>query len=152
MGCRKPSVSNDRDISVAKYISKFNFYSPQNAKKLFNLRHASLRNVIERVFGVIKKRFPMLVIAPMYPICVQIDIFLAIIVLHNFIRMSGKGDDEILLSYVHDQSDVSPEDLSDSSEGLNVPAVDKAAAEQLRDAIANHMWREYQAELRRRKR
>ena len=34
---------------------------PQNKEELFNLRHSSLRNAIERIFGVIKKRFPILV-------------------------------------------------------------------------------------------
>lgn len=29
---------------------------PKNPKELFNLRHSSLRNVIERIFGVAKKR------------------------------------------------------------------------------------------------
>ena len=28
---------------------------PENAKELFNLRHSSLRNVIERIFGVLKR-------------------------------------------------------------------------------------------------
>src|SRR5215471_13726721 len=33
---------------------------PRNEKELYNLRHASLRNVIERIFGVSKKRFKIL--------------------------------------------------------------------------------------------
>jgi DDE superfamily endonuclease len=33
---------------------------PENAKELFNLRHASLRNVIERIFGVVKRKFKIL--------------------------------------------------------------------------------------------
>ena len=33
---------------------------PQNKEELFNLRHSSLRNVIERTFGVLKKRFGIL--------------------------------------------------------------------------------------------
>ena len=33
---------------------------PNNAKELFNLRHASLRNVIERIFGVVKQKFKIL--------------------------------------------------------------------------------------------
>ena len=33
---------------------------PQNPKELFNLRHASLCNAIERAFGVLKKRFPII--------------------------------------------------------------------------------------------
>nr|KYP43214.1 hypothetical protein KK1_035355 [Cajanus cajan] len=30
---------------------------PENEKELFNLRHASLRNVIEKIFGIFKSRF-----------------------------------------------------------------------------------------------
>ena len=37
---------------------------PENAEELFNHRHSSLRNVIERTFGVtfgvLKKRFPII--------------------------------------------------------------------------------------------
>ena len=35
--------------------------TPQNYKELFNLRHASARNVIERSFGVLKKRWSILI-------------------------------------------------------------------------------------------
>jgi hypothetical protein len=31
--------------------------SPVNAQELYNLRHASARNVVERIFGVLKERF-----------------------------------------------------------------------------------------------
>ncbi|KAF3449097.1 hypothetical protein FNV43_RR09821 [Rhamnella rubrinervis] len=33
---------------------------PENANELFNLRHSSLRNVIERIFGIFKSRFTIL--------------------------------------------------------------------------------------------
>ncbi|KAL1944221.1 hypothetical protein VTO73DRAFT_3406 [Trametes versicolor] len=33
---------------------------PVNKEELFNLRHAKLRNAIERIFGIVKKRFPIL--------------------------------------------------------------------------------------------
>ena len=39
---------------------------PQGMKELFNRRHASLRNVIERCFGVLKARFPILNAMPSY--------------------------------------------------------------------------------------
>jgi len=32
----------------------------KDKKELFNLRHASLRNIIEQAFGVLKARFPIL--------------------------------------------------------------------------------------------
>jgi hypothetical protein len=33
---------------------------PSNAKELFNLRHAQLRNHVERIIGVVKKCFPIM--------------------------------------------------------------------------------------------
>ncbi len=39
---------------------------PENAKELFNLRHSRLGNVVERIFGVDKKRFKILSSAPEY--------------------------------------------------------------------------------------
>jgi hypothetical protein len=33
---------------------------PKNAKELFNLRHASLHNVVEHIFGVAKQKFKIL--------------------------------------------------------------------------------------------
>src|ERR1700690_2668566 len=41
-------------------------YRPENPKELFNLRHASARKVIERIFGVLKRRFRILVVPPEY--------------------------------------------------------------------------------------
>lgn len=32
-------------------------FRPQNREELYNLRHASARNVVERIFGVVKRRF-----------------------------------------------------------------------------------------------
>ena len=43
-----------------RYHIKWYFVRPlENAKELFNLRHASLRTAIERAFGILKKRFPI---------------------------------------------------------------------------------------------
>lgn len=38
--------------------------SPQNENELFNLRHASLKNVIEWVFDIFKSRFTIFKTAP----------------------------------------------------------------------------------------
>ncbi|XP_049399645.1 uncharacterized protein LOC125863641 [Solanum stenotomum] len=42
--------------------------APQNARELYNLRHSKLRNVVERTFVVLKKRFSILTTPPPYSI------------------------------------------------------------------------------------
>ena len=37
---------------------------PQNPKELFNLRRAQVRNVIERIYGAVKRAFPVLANMP----------------------------------------------------------------------------------------
>ncbi|XP_071923057.1 protein ALP1-like [Coffea arabica] len=66
----------------------------QAAKRLFNRRHASVRNIIERTFGVLKKRFPILK-GPMqnYLIATQNNIVLACCTLHNFMRAYSPADE-----------------------------------------------------------
>ncbi|XP_031387135.1 protein ALP1-like [Punica granatum] len=65
---------------------------PTTEKELFNQRHASVRNVIERCFGVLKRRFAILLSMPNYgPVC-QGQITLACFVLHNFIRLNNYHD------------------------------------------------------------
>ena len=58
---------------------------PKNAKELFNLCHFSLRNVIERIFGVAKKRFPYLKTTPEFSKQIQTEIVYAVTAFHNFI-------------------------------------------------------------------
>jgi hypothetical protein len=57
-----------------------------NAKELFNLRHAQARNVIERIFGVLKQRFRILLLPPRYPLDFQPRIPVALCALQNFIQ------------------------------------------------------------------
>jgi hypothetical protein len=51
---------------------------PQNAKELYNLRHSSLRKAIERIFGVLKKRFPIITVATEYSFDTQVMFLLYI--------------------------------------------------------------------------
>ena len=59
---------------------------PQNAKELYNYRHSGLRKEIERIFGVAKKRFQILVVIKSYDFPFQCDLVLCALMLHNFIR------------------------------------------------------------------
>jgi hypothetical protein len=52
---------------------------------LFNLRHSSLRNVIERIFGVLERQWQILSSKGCeYSIKTQTDLFCALIRLYNF--------------------------------------------------------------------
>ena len=41
---------------VCYHLKEYFVRPPENAKELFNLRHALLRSAIERAFGVLKKK------------------------------------------------------------------------------------------------
>ena len=73
---------------------------PQNTRELFNHRHASLRNVIERCFGVLKKRFSIIAggTEPYYSLEIMTDIVLACCILHDF--LIGVDIDESLIAEV----------------------------------------------------
>lgn len=79
---------------VRYHLKEFNITCPPtNAKELYNLRHSSLRTTIERVFAVLKNRFPILKLPRDYSLTTQRDIVIACCVLHNHIAMYGVGDE-----------------------------------------------------------
>jgi hypothetical protein len=96
---------------------------PVNAEELFNLRHASARNVIKRLFGVVKRRFRILVIPPEYDMKTQARLPAALATLHNFIcdhdpeELEDFDDSE---SEDEDQGDPQPVDtsLGDLADGI----------------------------------
>jgi hypothetical protein len=66
---------------------------PENTKELFNLRHSSLRNVIEYIFGVLKRQWQILGGKSCeYSIDIQIDLFCTLIRLYNFRKQCGEED------------------------------------------------------------
>jgi hypothetical protein len=65
---------------------------PRDEEELFNLRHASARNVIERIFGVLKQRFHILVNPPRIDFDKQARLPPALAALHNFIRKNNPDD------------------------------------------------------------
>ena len=66
---------------------------PTTLQELFNYRHSSLRMVIERCFGVLKARFPILTEMHSFFISRQRLIMIACCALHNFIRMYNRMDE-----------------------------------------------------------
>ncbi|XP_050218414.1 uncharacterized protein LOC126669111 [Mercurialis annua] len=62
-------------------------------EEVFNHAHAKLRNVIERSFGVLKARFPILKTMPSYSFAVQRNIVIACVSVHNYLRKMNVMDD-----------------------------------------------------------
>ncbi|SCZ97018.1 BZ3500_MvSof-1268-A1-R1_Chr4-2g06933 [Microbotryum saponariae] len=62
---------------------------PSTKQELFNLRHAQLRNVVERIFGVVQRKFPILTgSAPEYNYKMQAMIPLLCAFLHNYVHIN----------------------------------------------------------------
>ncbi|KAH6837900.1 nuclease HARBI1-like protein [Perilla frutescens var. hirtella] len=113
---------------------------PRNASELFNLRHASLRNVIERIFGVFKSRFTIFKTAPPFSFQTQAELVLACAGLHNFLQKECRSD-EFLVEYEGDQ-DLPPLDMEEENvEWLSQSQLQqRTEANAWRMSIANAMW------------
>ncbi|KAL5541366.1 hypothetical protein UlMin_042457 [Ulmus minor] len=119
--------------------------------ELFNYRHASLRNCIERCFGVLKARFPILRYMTNFSLIRQREIAMCCCVLHNFIRLHNRGDslfDRYEVDGVMPPSDSDSDDDAPSSSGT---ARDQGAnsrndnnfANDMRDRIMFEMYLNY---------
>jgi DDE superfamily endonuclease len=114
-------------------------YRPENAKELFNLRHASLRNAIERIFGVVKRKFKILDKAGEFSVDTQVHLVLALLGLYNFIRRhEGVDLTEDIDEEDEDEEagDTTPLPSTNQSEGAK-------AMTAFRDRIAKEMWNDY---------
>jgi hypothetical protein len=121
-------------------------YSPQDKEELFNLRHAQARNVIERIFGVLKKRFRILLIGPEYDMTVQAQIPAALCALHNFIRIHDPHEQDLPDEEYYDQGGYAGDGFVRQVRNVedNNP---RGAVARRRDLIAEAMWNSYQAVL-----
>jgi hypothetical protein len=114
---------------------------PLNAKELFNLRHSQLRNIIERVFGILKKRFPILNLMSSYSMEKQVAIVKSCFIVHNFIKANQDYED------AYDQWDENEDanNVNDNDgEEEEVHGINGVGAAAWRDSIANAMWEQYQ--------
>ena len=118
---------------------------PKDKYELFNLRHAQARNVIERIFGVLKQRFRILLLAPRYNVEIQSRIPAALVALHNFIKCHDPQDktqvdsdpDHVAVGfYAGDDS------LPHGTGGVEDEENDSEASRR-RNQIAGDMWKQY---------
>ena len=107
---------------------------PQCREELFNLRHAQLRNVVERGFGIIKKMFPILKHMSPFPMRKQVNFVIVCFILFNFIRIHSDYEDPE--EFFNDDGDDAP------NEGQN--DAQDYALNHWRDGIAQNMWNDYQ--------
>ncbi|KAF7322186.1 putative nuclease HARBI1-like protein [Mycena kentingensis (nom. inval.)] len=118
---------------------------PENAEELFNLRHAKLRNAVERIFGVDKRRFRILTARPECSYTAQAMIVCAAAALHNFLRVHEP------LNHLQEGDEYTPNDhafIRDPRPMPDHPAqaistAETRAANARRQAIADSMWIQY---------
>lgn len=112
---------------------------PEKEEELFNLRHATLRNVVERIFGVFKSRFAIFKFAPPFPYNTQAKLVLACTGLHNFLRKECRSD-EFPIDPNDDSSSNNPADDYEDDYYIQSQEQQREAANQWRAGIASNMW------------
>ena len=112
---------------------------PRNKQELFNRYHASLRSVIERTFGVWKKKWRILCEFPRYDIHVQKRVVTATMGLHNFIRISNFSDEDFADTMTHTEilNATSTAEQNDMEEAETAQGNFMA---NVREMIANTLW------------
>lgn len=78
--------------NVRYWLGDFRRRRAVTKEERFNHAHAQLRNVIERAYGVLKARFPILKRMAPFPLTVQRNIVIACFAVHNFIRKERISD------------------------------------------------------------
>jgi hypothetical protein len=133
------------------------FSRPEDPEELFNLRHASARNAVERIFGVVKRRFRLMTAAPEYSFKMQAKFVPALAALHNFIQVHEPLDipkssqrSQSSTPQPDDPSEEQPRTITPDELGFEITTAEKERAAKRRDDIAKEMWFDYQVELRRR--
>ena len=129
---------------VRYHLKEYSNHPPENARELFNHRHASLRNAIERSFGVLKKRFPIIASTaePTYSVNTQSNIVIACCIIHNFLM--GVDPDENIIAEV----DKELENQCQTQQTTRAPRdtdEDAKQGELIRNMIATTMWSDYVA-------
>ena len=124
------------------------FARPQNKHELYNLRHAQLRNVIERIFGVLKREFKMAREPSEYRINIQCHIPFALTILHNFFRTHdpARHSEELHIRLRDEPARTVHGDDQPYGQTVVAQSEDQAATLR-RDQIATAMWNQYQEEL-----
>lgn len=124
-------------------------YSPVNKEELFNLRHAQARNVIERIFGVLKNRWDILNHPAQYNMNIQAKIPPGLAAVHNFIMDNDDTDIYHYLNLLDETINEEPQPAAYGDPGQGaIGREERERAAILRDQIATDMWNSYQEYIR----
>ncbi|XP_047956848.1 uncharacterized protein LOC125202492 isoform X2 [Salvia hispanica] len=111
---------------------------PKNPREMFNMRHTSARNIIERAFAILKMRWGILRSASYYPIETQTMLIMACFLLHNYIRgeMTVDPIEQLVDNNIVDNDIFAEQDDTEYVEYID-PTVDW---NNRRDQMAADMW------------
>jgi DDE superfamily endonuclease len=115
---------------------------PSSKEELFNLWHAQLRNIVERTFGFLKRKWKIIrTSAVEYDFCWQVAIVYALTGLHNFILMGGLKPDEHLAQQISTLTDFELGVLRRAARRADevIPAL---TMPQLRRSVARWSWKQ----------
>lgn len=116
----------------------------ENAKKLFNFCHASLYNIIKRIFGGLKKRFKCIQVIPEYSISTQVNLVYAFTALHNFIVVHKNDANELdMWKLVTENEMYSSNPAGDQEPSRATFLTFSHMMNVKRDKMAEAMWNQY---------
>ena len=71
------------------HLEDFNQTGVETVQEKFNFHHSSLRNVVERAFGLLKSKWHVLRGIPFFERSMQVEIIIACFALHNYLLDRG---------------------------------------------------------------
>jgi hypothetical protein len=138
LGISKPKRLSCPYKGVKYHLPEFRAGPRASGKKeVFNQLHSSLRNHIERSFGVLKMKWRILLDLPSYPMLKQSKIIHACMALHNFIRDSKLADEEF--ARCDEDENYMPIPSTRQSDGSQL-GEEEGAMNNFRDEIANALF------------
>jgi hypothetical protein len=117
--------------------------APETPEELFNLRHSRIRNVVERTFGIVKRKWKILrSAAPEYSLNSQIDIVYALCGLWNFLVLDGVEPAEVDEVEISMLSATQKETLERARQRALTSIGTKSSAA-IRRQITDYLWPRY---------
>ncbi|XP_058734266.1 uncharacterized protein LOC131605995 [Vicia villosa] len=131
--------------STRYHLKEFSITNPpRTPQELFNLRHSSLRNVVERAFGVVKKRFRIISSGAeaTYGVDTQNYIILACCILHNYL-MEVDPDEDLIAEVDEEIGNQSAPQANHGHLEVDEDEQNTHLGQIFRNSMINAMWNDY---------